>query len=112
MVSKLVNWLLGIDEEDPIPYEINHIYFYLEQNILGMGGTEQENKFILDFQYYPIECHFFTEQKEYFNKLELTKLKNLILDAFENKNLKRIYKNKTIHLGYLNQEILYSFIVN
>lgn len=112
MVSKLVNWLLGINEEDPIPYEVNHIYFYLEQNILGMGGTEQKSDFILDFEYYPIECHFFTEQKEYFNKNSLTRLKNLILDAYENEKLKSIYKNKTIHLGFLNQEILYSFTVN
>ena len=112
MVSILISWLLGIEEDDPLPYEINHIYFYLEQNILGMGGTENLKTFICDFEYYPIESQFFDFQREYFNKKPLIKLKNLINDVMENIELKKIYNGKNIHIGFLNDEILYSFVVN
>ena len=112
MVLALVSYLIGVEEDDPLPYEIKHIYFYLEQNILGFGGTELEKKIMGDFEYYPIESQFFTEQKEYFNKNPMIKLKNLLIDAFEDTRLKEIYKGKTIHIGKLYEEILYSFIVN
>ena len=112
MVSLLVSWLLGIEEDDPIPFEIKHIYFYLEQNILGMAGTELERQYILDFEYYPTESQFFDFQKEYFNKNPLIRLKNLISDVMDNENIRKVYFDKHIHIGYLNQEILYSFVVN
>ena len=54
----------------------------------------------------------YKKKPEKFNKNPMIKLKNLLIDAFEDTRLKEIYKGKTIHIGKLYEEILYSFIVN
>ena len=54
-------WFKGLIEDDPIPYEIKTLVFYINKhNEIGFSGTEAENIKIVDlFFYYPLEAQFF-----------------------------------------------------
>lgn len=83
-------WLRGLIEDDPIPYEIDTLVFYINShNEIGFSGAETKNIKIVDlFFYYPLEAQFFycpnltnlmikSTKKENLNylKILLTKLK-------------------------------------
>lgn len=59
--SNFLSWLNGLIEDDPIPYEIKTLVFYVNiNNEIGFSGTESENVKIIDlYFYYPLESEYF-----------------------------------------------------
>lgn len=115
------NWLLGLFEDEPLPYEITHLLFLLnfKNNFvsLSFSGGEylNENNYPLD--YYPLEAQFFYcytffhLYKNYYSlktkksaRINLLKnfyflvCKRLIIDFLEN-NKSIDFKHKKIFLG-------------
>ena len=112
MFNEFVLWLLGIEEDDPIPYEVKHIYFYVNGKEIGFGGRENFCQEIKDFEYYPIESQYFpysTVVVKY--NFSMTDFKLLLGEVFENEEIKKIYENKIMHIGYLYKSVVYSFEV-
>lgn len=111
MVDDFIFWLKGIEEDDYLPLEIKHIYFYISGSDIGMGGRETFSERIGDFEFYPLEAQFFNKSYN-ITKFDskLLKLKLLVEDSFEDKELKEIYKDRHIHIGYLLDKVAYSFV--
>lgn len=106
MPEDFVFWLKEIVEDDPIPYEIKHIYFSINLKnkicCLALGGRELPCSVISDFEYFPLEAQFFYNVSlNKINDLYLAKLavKQLIEYAFSLPNIKKIFKHKTIYIG-------------
>ena len=97
-------WLLSIVEDDPIPYEINHIVFVINQdNSITMGGCEQKPNLNNMFDYYPLEAQYF-----YLKNLSYLQIKNLIDESFSNEELKFQFKKRKIYCSYFdNIEFLF-----
>lgn len=110
MVSNFKFWLKGIEEDDYLPYEIHHVYFYVSGYDVGIGAKEIYSELIGDFDFYPLEAQFF-EKSYYITKHDncILRLKLLIEDAFLDKELRTIYKGKQLHIGYLGDKVTYSF---
>lgn len=62
----MFNWLCGIQEDDPLPYEINYILFIYEtkNGIFELSYSASETKpMLLDFgEYFPLEAQYFFSQ--------------------------------------------------
>lgn len=109
--SDFYSWLTGLVEDDPIPFEIKSIIFYVDKNYeIGFSGSEEENVEMIDFgTYFPLESQYFYSQKliEILNNsledkesLALNILKKL-LTRYLKKADKNIFLNKKIFLGKL-----------
>lgn len=99
-------WVLGIQEDDPLPYEINYIYFLISFSnnacTLVYAGSENFEKQPVNFEYFPLEAQYFYNQT--FNQiteinLALLALKQLLEDSFDNPEFKKMFKNKKIYFG-------------
>ena len=66
--KEFVFWLKGIIEDDPIPYEIKSLVFFINKNYeIGFSGSEEENiKFIDLYFYFPLESEYFFSKNCYF----------------------------------------------
>ena len=66
-------WLVGIFEEDPLPLEINTIYFFYgkvnNSVYISLVGTELDKNEFSDFTYNPLEAQFFYS-KNFFNNFQ------------------------------------------
>lgn len=112
MLNEFVLWLCGIEEDDPIPYEVKHIYFYINDKEIGFGGKERYTEEIDNFEFYPIESQYFPySAKVVKDNFSMTSFKLFLGEVFENNQIKMIYENKVIHIGYLHKSVLYSFEV-
>ena len=96
-------WITGIEEDDPLPHEINYVYFAVsfKNDICSLcyGGTENYESHQIDFEYFPLEAQFF--YNESFNQIAeietaLLTLKNLLDDCFKKSSFKQIFKGKTV----------------
>lgn len=90
------SWLYSVIEDDPIPYEIKSLVFFINNNFeIGFSGFEEENVNIVDFGFYfPQDAEFFYCKELYMffkkqnfnaeNVLHFVKLllKNLKKDAY------------------------------
>ena len=79
--QELYLWLTGIQEDDPLPYEIANIYFIVEFSnddiALSYSGSENDLQ-ILDYGFYcPLEAEYFFSEvlKELAKLLFCTKSK-------------------------------------
>ena len=107
MYQEIKKWLLGLFEDDPIPFEVVNLYFLLHREgeyfYISFGGNELPLKRLFNFEYYPLEAQFFDVYK--FNKhFTLTNLK-LIVEKLEiDKDFLEIFKEKTIYIGIFGKK--------
>lgn len=118
MPEDFVFWIKSIVEDDPIPYEINHLYFALSLKnkiaSLSLGGRELGNEIIGDFEYFPLEAQFFSNQT--FNNIidsYLAKLavKELLDYALDDPEIRKTFKNKNIYIGEFQKKPEYKIRV-
>ena len=59
--SEFICWINGILEDDPIPYEITSLVFFINKNFeIGFSGSESENINKVDYGFYfPLESEYF-----------------------------------------------------
>lgn len=115
MPEDFVFWIKSIVEDDPIPYEIDHLYFALSMKnkiaSLCLGGREQNSEIIDDFEYFPLEAQFFFNRTfnnitdAYLAKLAIKQLLDYALDDVE---IRKIFKNKKVYIGEFQRCVEYS----
>ena len=118
-----LNWLIGIQEDTPLPYEINTVCFIIKKESalysLSYNGEEvlvKLNK-LLPNNYIPLEGEFFWCKPLFtldsLSKSEIVKrnfllfLINDLLSYFLNKKESKFLKNKTIIYGFYNEKPIY-----
>ena len=105
MQKSFVNWVLGIIEDDPIPYEIDCIFFNIHRNsfyfYLSMGGNE--NKISESFDYFPLEAQFF-DIKKFNSFITLANIKSLVEKSLHNKLFKQVFNNKKIFVHVFGEK--------
>lgn len=59
--SEFLSWLCGLVEDDPIPYEIKSLVFFVNSHAeIGFSGFEENKINVIDFGFYfPLEAEFF-----------------------------------------------------
>lgn len=89
LYEEFCEWILGIEEDDPLPPEIEFVYFVFStnqgMNVLQYAGCEFEPKIICSFDHFPLEAQFFhsrdflrigSEQAKQFGTLFASEIKN------------------------------------
>lgn len=111
-------WITSMVEDTPVPYEIKYLYFIVNfQNnccILSFAGCERDENPLLNFEYYPLDAyHFANHSYMEIKDIYLAKItaKELIEQALETYEFKKIFKNKKIFLCQLFGEVEYMFEV-
>lgn len=118
MIEQFIFWLCSIVEDNPIPYEINHISFvYRTSNkciSLAMGGTEYKPTLNNLFDYFPLEAQFFDcldllkiSNINYYHRL----LAQIINESFSVPYLKHQFKDRAIYLGEYGKSMEFLFNV-
>lgn len=111
--TDFASWLAGIEEDDPLPFEIEFVYFIYEtkNNNLTLSYSASEKELhIFDYaKYCPLEAQFFDSQtlkqlsKEIFEKkldVLLTELTNFLKRmCLNSKNRFSFLKDKKILFG-------------
>ncbi len=87
-----VCWLNGLIEDDPIPYEISSLVFFVNNHAeIGMSGTETKQVKNIDYNFYfPLEA-------QYFYCIEFYNQKNFNIDKslkFLEESLNKLKKDK------------------
>lgn len=103
--NNFILWLKGLIEDDPIPYEIKSLVFYLNKNNeIGFSGTEKkEVKTIDKFFYEPLEAQYFYSPNLYSNLFKLKEneklnvLKNLLINLSDD----NYFKKFNLYYGFL-----------
>ena len=110
-------WLLGIVEDDPLPYGIKYLNFIITQNKwhfeLALTGSEYPFKLSIADLYYPLEAQCFFCEKYFkirpFGRKKIYDVtKKLILNFFAQQQLcqhfcpngRSNFDNLTISLGF------------
>lgn len=105
-----ISWVLNVEEDDPIPFEIQHIYFCLHRQgdyyYVSFGGNEQKQERAFSFEYYPLEAQFF-DIYNLENSFTLYDLKILVRDLLNNKTVASIFKNKNIYISVFGENDCY-----
>lgn len=101
------SWLTGLVEDDPIPFEIKSIIFYINKNFeIGFSGSENDSIKIVDYgTYFPLESQYFYSQKlvQIVDKNFEDKF-DLMFEVLENLLKKYLKENKNI---FFNKNIFY-----
>lgn len=88
--SYFIAHLRGLIEDDPIPFEIKSLVFFVnENNEIGFSGTEEKNVSTVDFYFYfPLESEYFDYKPlyNYFSTNNFTR--NQVIDYLKNLLLK------------------------
>ena len=114
MIDEFMFWLLGIEEDTPIPYEIKYLYFCIHREnggvFLSFGGKENADDLALNFDYMPLEAQYF-----YSNKLETSnvffKVRKLIENVLTDSSFNYL-NSKDLFLAEYGKEIIYNFRQN
>lgn len=104
-------WVNGLVEDDPIPYEINCLVFYINENFeIGFSGFESESINVVEFgPYFPLESEYFyskrlisilNSNKENKRNYVLKLLKEILI-KFQQDDYKNIFLNRKIYYGLL-----------
>lgn len=122
--SQFVSWLLNIEEDDQMPYEINYLclnFSFKNNSInLSISGHERQPKIIYNGSYFPLEAQFFNCEllNAFVNRGFDIKAKESLFDIFLNfvKKMKTLpqfkyLSNKNILIGeeYNPPEFSYKF---
>ena len=115
MFKNFIYWLESIEEDTPLPYEINHIYFCLHKSndyiFLSFGGNQHEDERAFNFEYYPLEAQFFDVHK-YDKNFNLLKLRTLVEKILENSFFHNLFFNKMIYISFFGENNRFKFINN
>ena len=99
-ITKFISWISGIFEDDPLPYEINQIYFCLckdnNSNFICFGGNELPLKIALNFEYFPLEAQFFQFVD---NNFSLFDLRILIEKSLKKHSFSSYFRKKQIFIA-------------
>ncbi|MBE5746410.1 MAG: hypothetical protein E7359_03900 [Clostridiales bacterium] len=105
--SYFIAYLTGLIEDDPIPYEIKSLVFFINSNNeIGFSGSEEEDIKIIDlYFYFPLEAEYFDFKPlyNYFSNNKLNKiqvvmvLKSLLIKLKKEK----IFQKFNIYFGLL-----------
>ena len=111
MIDKIfLSWVLDVEEDDPIPYEINNIYFCLHRQedyyYISFGGNELEFERVFNFEYYPLEAQFF-DIYNLINPFTLHDLKIMVRNLLKNEKISLIFKNKNIFISLFGEKDYY-----
>lgn len=106
--SYFISHLKGLIEDDPIPYEIKSLVFFVNKNNeIGFSGSEQEKVDLVDLYFYcPLEAEYFDYKPLYnffsnnnFNQNDVLEyLKNILLKLKKDS----YFKDFHIFYGFLN----------
>ena len=106
ILNELISWLIGIEEDDPLPYEIAYGTFFCcigkNENSLRVvfNETKKDNA---DFQ--PLEAQYFY-CKEFIDQSTANMNKNLmtflINEALKNDHLLKCYKNVKFTIEFVD----------
>lgn len=130
--NEFKNWLIGIEEDDPLPYEINYLCFcfdFKNKNVnLSLSGYENNIDKIDDGIYFPLEAQFFNcpllnsffnnkknlnnnNELFYYVKQKIYKMFVMFLKSFTKLKDFEFYKNKKIIIGekFKNKEFSFVF---
>lgn len=106
---EFIFWLRGIIEDDPIPYEIKSLVFFINKNYeIGFSGAEEENikTIYLNF-YFPLEAEYFFSVELYDHIFSNKNKKETSLNILESllKKLKNdnYFKKFNLYFGLLNK---------
>ena len=102
MKNQISYWLKQIVEDDPIPYEIKHIVFIIQNYCLSVGGYELLPKIIYEPEFQPLEAQYM-----FYNDLYKIKQLNAFLEtviteideAFYDNEIKNIFIGKKIYVS-------------
>ncbi|MDD4815586.1 MAG: hypothetical protein PHQ62_00395 [Clostridia bacterium] len=112
MTKYFIAWILNIEEDDPIPFEVKHIYFCLHRQgdffYISMGGCELEQDIAFSFEYYPLEAQFFDiyNLKKDFSMHDF---KILVRDILNNAQIDAIFDKKNIYIALFAEKSCYKF---
>lgn len=111
MKEEFFLWLSGIEEDDPLPYEIGYIYFCVHK---ANGGayfayyaSEIEQKLALNFDYFPLDGQYFYHE-EIEGGSPFYKLRALI-EEFLNTPESYFLKDKKIFIAEFGKETIFDF---
>ncbi len=103
--SSFIAWLNGLIEDDPIPYEIKSLVFYISSNNeIGFSGTEQTDVKIVDkFFFHPLEAQYFFCPKLYSILFEITKEQklNFLKSLLEKLKLNKNFAGFNLFYGFM-----------
>lgn len=109
MVNEFIFWVMGVLEDDPIPYEVKEIYFCLHREngniFLSFGGNEKKEKIVFNFEYYPLEAQFFPIIDQ--NKFSLFSLRKLLESALDNQDFFNAFFEKNINYSVFGSKEIY-----
>jgi hypothetical protein len=116
MFEEFYFWIISMLEDDPIPYEIWFIYFVIDFSTdickLSFVGSELKQNPLTNYEYFPLEAHFFSNQS-FINIKDIyiakITVKELIEQALEKNEFKSKFSNKQIFLCERYKEIEYTF---
>lgn len=112
IIKDFINWVEGIQEDEPIRIEANNVYFIVEflQNDIVLSYSADERQFdVFDYgAYFPLEAEYFDcpmlkeLARNMFDKKLVSKayVKNLLFQVVLTCSKKIVFfKNKTIFFG-------------
>lgn len=115
MFKRFAYWLESIEEDTPLPFEINHIYFCLHKSnnyvYLSFGGNEFEIERAFNFEYYPLEAQFFNVY-EFDKNFDLLKLRTLVEKILRKQFFHKLFFNKMIYISIFGENNRFKFINN
>lgn len=111
VIEDFKRWIIGMQEDDPLPYEIRYVYFLItftnNSCSLMFCGSENFEKQLINFEYFPLEAqYFFNPTLSQITELNLAMivLKQLLEDCFDDNAFKKVFKGKHIYYGeYANK---------
>lgn len=67
MKNEFFDWIIGIEEDEPLPVEIKYVCFILNKkngmNELMYFGSEVQQEYLINFSYTPLEGQFFFSEE-------------------------------------------------
>lgn len=99
LFNKFIFWLEGLIQDDPIPFEINSLVFFINSHFeIGFSGTEKQNVQKIDHEmFFPLEAEFFycpNLTKKFEEISEKVRLNMVKTSNHENKIIKTIKRKK------------------
>ena len=109
MEIEFIFWVMGVLEDDPIPYEVKEIYFCLHREngniFLSFGGNEKKEKMVFNFEYYPLEAQFLPIKNQL--KFSLFSLRKLLESAMKNEDFFNALYDKNVYFSIFGSKEIY-----
>ena len=111
MKEEFFYWLTDIQEGEPLPYEINYIYFCVHKEngdaYFAYYGSENFQEIALNFEYFPLDGQYFYH-KDIEGGDEFHKLRFLVEKYVASENGKFL-RDKKIYIAEFGKKVLFEF---